>query len=432
MRESMEDYQALLPYQEKALIKWVAQMEATGFPPRLDLFKEVAAELAKKRAEDEGDPELAKISVTWLRGFLKRHPEISAKFATKLDVQRAIATQPAPIRHYFSVLGKLFKQYKFQRENMYNMFEKGFLLGRRSRVQVITRRGRNPPQETQDGSREWITVVETCAGDNTMLPPMVIFKGEGIYHGWFNIKAKVDPRTAFAHSKKGFTMDELALRCLRDYFDAWTKSRPNGEPRLLLLDGHRSHYSLKFVRYARHNNIILVSYPGHSTHLLQPLDLVLFHPLQKAYSDAVDEYTRTSRCGINKQDFWEFYSLAKEQAYTEENIASAWRAAGISPFNPDAVLKPLLAKQTLTPRQVPSKATLLTPSAFVLSKTPLNGPQLRHQLANAKAVVTKKLGDTKEAEVVHQVLDIFNERSNECKTAQEIAIFEKEEIRTRC
>jgi hypothetical protein len=126
----------------------------------------VAAELAKKRAEDEGDPELAKIGVTWQRGFLKRHPEISAKFATKLDVQRAIATQPAPIRHYFSVFGKLFKQYKFKRENMYNMDEKGFLLGRGSRVKVITRRGRNPPEETQDGLREWITIVETCAGVN--------------------------------------------------------------------------------------------------------------------------------------------------------------------------------------------------------------------------------------------------------------------------
>jgi hypothetical protein len=30
-------------------------MESTGFPRRLDLFKEVAAGLAKKRAEDEGE-----------------------------------------------------------------------------------------------------------------------------------------------------------------------------------------------------------------------------------------------------------------------------------------------------------------------------------------------------------------------------------------
>jgi hypothetical protein len=44
--------------------------------------------------------------------------KVSGRASTKLDFQRAIATQPAPIQHYFSVLGN-FKQYKFKRENTY-------------------------------------------------------------------------------------------------------------------------------------------------------------------------------------------------------------------------------------------------------------------------------------------------------------------------
>jgi hypothetical protein len=107
---------------------------------------------------------------------------------------------------------------------------------------------------------------------------------------------------------------------------------------------------LAFVRYARQNDILLVSSPSHSTHLLQPLDLVLFSPLQKAYSKAVADYTRTSRCGVTKKDFWRFYHIAMKEAYTAENIESAWRTSGIFPLNSDAVLQPLLRKQTLTPR----------------------------------------------------------------------------------
>jgi hypothetical protein len=321
-------------------VKWVAQMESTAFPPRLDLFEAVAAHLAQQRAEDEGDPKLATLGCTWLRGFLDRHPGIAARYAVRLDIPRALAGQPGPIRRYFELLGRLFAKYHFKRQNIYNMDKKGFMLGVGNRAKVGTHRTTKPPKETQHGSREWITVVETCAADNTMLPPMVIYQGQAIYRGWYDVDVKMDPRTAFARSDKGITTDELARDWLRDYFDPWTKTRANGEPRLLLLDGHRSHYSLAFVRYARYNNILLVSYPGHSTHLLQPLDLVLFSPLQKAYSTAVADYTRTSRCSITKKDFWKFYLLA-----TAENIKSAWRKSGVFPFNPDDVLQPLLQKQ---------------------------------------------------------------------------------------
>jgi hypothetical protein len=107
----------------------IAQIEATGFPPRLDLFITVAADLAKKRPEDKGDSRLPKIDTTWQQGFFDRHSELSAKFATKLDVPRVIASQPGPIRHYLGILDRLRKQYKFKKENTYNMDEKGFMLG---------------------------------------------------------------------------------------------------------------------------------------------------------------------------------------------------------------------------------------------------------------------------------------------------------------
>ena len=65
------------------------------------------------------------------------------------------------------------------------MDEKGFLLGMFNRAKVIVRRGRRPPRETENGSREWITAVETCCANNAMLPPMVIYRGKGLYRSWF-------------------------------------------------------------------------------------------------------------------------------------------------------------------------------------------------------------------------------------------------------
>ena len=95
--------------------------------------------------------------------------------------------------------------------------------------------------------------------------------------------------------------DKLALAWLRNYFDVWTREQAAGEPRLLLLDGHRTYYSLAFVRYAVQQRSILLSYPGHSAHLLQPLDVCLFAPLKRAYGDAVYEHTHDTIIGVTKR-----------------------------------------------------------------------------------------------------------------------------------
>ena len=145
-QQAHEDYQALTPGMERALTEWVDSWDARGFPPRLDLFKAVAAQLAERRAEEEGDPALAELGPTWLRGFLNRHPTYSTKFAVALDRQRALASNPVLIKDYFEKLGKVLKKHAFKPENMYNMDEKGFLLGYNNRAKVIVQHRRRMPR----------------------------------------------------------------------------------------------------------------------------------------------------------------------------------------------------------------------------------------------------------------------------------------------
>jgi hypothetical protein len=47
-------------------------------------------------------------------------------------------------------------------------------------------------------------------------------------------------------------------------------------PVLLLLDGHQCHFTAKVIEAAKQNNIIILCLPPHTTHGLQPLDLVTF------------------------------------------------------------------------------------------------------------------------------------------------------------
>ncbi|KAF8241485.1 hypothetical protein K440DRAFT_492726, partial [Wilcoxina mikolae CBS 423.85] len=72
--------------------------------------------------------------------------------------------------------------------------------------------------------------------------------------------------------------------------------------------------------------------PIHSTHLLQPLDVVLFSALQNAYKKGIEDYFRITSVGINRDIFFPLYKQARHEAYTLHNIQKAFSTTGIHPF----------------------------------------------------------------------------------------------------
>jgi len=76
--------------------------------------------------------------------------------------------------------------------------------------------------------------------------------------------------------------------------------------RLLILDGHTSHFNWRFFDYCLNVKIIPFCLPAHSTHLLQPLDVGLFSPLQRHYGNGLDEFIRKGHAGMNKGEFLPF------------------------------------------------------------------------------------------------------------------------------
>ena len=59
-------------------------------------------------------------------------------------------------------------------------------------------------------------------------------------------------------------------------FDAQTKEKAGGHTRVVLMDGHSPHYTLELLEYAQDNDIVILGYPPHCTHILQGLDVVCF------------------------------------------------------------------------------------------------------------------------------------------------------------
>jgi hypothetical protein len=81
--------------------------------------------------------------------------------------------------------------------------------------------------------------------------------------------------------------------------------------------------------------------PPHSSHLLQPLDVVSFSVLKRAYSCEIEALIRHYINYITEIGFLPAFKAAFERSFTSANICSAFRGAGLVPLQPDVVLSKL-------------------------------------------------------------------------------------------
>ena len=66
-------------------------------------------------------------------------------------------------------------------------------------------------------------------------------------------------------------------------FDAQTKDKAGECTRVLLMDGHSLYYTLEILEYTRANNIVILRYLLHCTHVLQGLDVVCFMKMKTEF-----------------------------------------------------------------------------------------------------------------------------------------------------
>jgi hypothetical protein len=122
--------------------------------------------------------------------------------------------------------------------------------------------------------------------------------------------------------------------------------------RLLIIDGHESHWPIDFQDCCKEKKIITICMPPHSSHLLQPLDVACFSPLKCSYGNAISALARSRIHYINKQTFLPAFKAAFEKTFTVKNICAGLRGAGLVPHNPEAVLSKLDVRlRTPTPPQ---------------------------------------------------------------------------------
>lgn len=328
--------QKLSDVEEKALIRWIEKLESLGFPPRIHHVREAARRLSGSDI----------IGKNWITRFLDRHPELYLRLTVTIDVKRSQQSNSIVIRDHFNKLNKVVTTFNITEERMYNMDEKGFIMGVADRCKVICKemgRGGSVEVGGDASGRELLTCIEVMSAGKSghVLPTMIIYAGAGHYMGWHKLTDARANNFRFSYSKKGWTNHVLSYAWLTEVFEPNTRPVQPKDWRLLIVDGHDSHVTIEFISFCEDHLIKLYCLPSHITHLLQPLDVGMFAPLQKFYGQAVDRLIRRGNIGLHKGNFLPLYLEAREKAYISQNIQAAWETAGIAPFNPRKVLSKL-------------------------------------------------------------------------------------------
>jgi len=193
---------------------------------------------------------------------------------------------------------------------------------------------------SQDGNREFISLLACISATGVALPPALIYQGESdtLQSTWVE-DWSISSIAYFAVSANGWSCDAIGRQWVQSVFHRHTSQNTRGR-RLLIVDGHSSHVNMEFILLCDQLRILLLILPPHSTHRLQPLDVSLFAPLARYYTNGLNNlmFESLGIVSISKRSFWSIFWPAWQQAFSESNVLSGFKKTGIWPFDPSIIL----------------------------------------------------------------------------------------------
>ena len=323
--------------EEARLVKYLIYMSNLGYGYTRSQVMELGTDLALhlgKRKKD--DPPLSR---TWFSNYMGRWPELRVIKPRGLAVIRAKCASREKIAAYYEELKRILQKYDLEdkSEAIYNIDEKG-LPTEHKPPDIVT--GKNSGGQSITSPKDKITtVIGAGSAIGHQIPPFYIFAG----------KRKIDhlidgglPGTDYTVTESGWSNADVFEEYMKDHFSTYVHVK-EGEHHLVLYDGHASHVTLSLIDWAKERNIILFLLSPHTSHILQPLDVGCFGPLQKIYNKECSSYLRKNPgqvvCRLN---ICQISAKAYSLALSPENLRSSFRRAGIYPYNPEAVPSYLL------------------------------------------------------------------------------------------
>ena len=164
-------------------------------------------------------------------------------------------------------------------------------------VKIVSTKGKKQVSLAASAERgELTTLVGIVNAVSMALPPVYVFPR--IRHPDEYLTNSPTSSIALGNHT-GWMMGELFPKVLEHIKNHTNCTKDNKI--LLLLDNHESHVTVQGINYCRDNGIIMVSFPPHTSHKLQPLDVGIYSPFKTYCAVAFNDWI-TSNPGKNNNN----------------------------------------------------------------------------------------------------------------------------------
>jgi Tc5 transposase DNA-binding domain/helix-turn-helix, Psq domain len=164
--------------EEQALKKHICHLASLGWAPSYTMLTYIAQRYLWSRHEDSR----YQLGKCWAQRFVSRHTELTTTWSIGQDRKRLEAARSGVIPYWLEAFRSICVEYGVQRSDIYNMDEKGTVLGTGGRTRVIVRVShRQLDRQTRvPGNRDFVTLVDCVGIEGGFLTPMVICKAKGV------------------------------------------------------------------------------------------------------------------------------------------------------------------------------------------------------------------------------------------------------------
>lgn len=361
--------QIFSPEEEKALMEIIISMAKVFYGLDKLKVRTLAYRYAAKKGKNIPQTWQRKgmAGEAWLVGFRKRMGNLSLRKPESTSLARAMAFNRHNVNLFFEIFKEAYERLGVLPTRIWNIDETGVNTVPNSR-QILCQTGLKQVGQIKSGERG--TNVSMCcciSASGNALPPAYIF-----------------PRMRFKSSmlrgapagslglanQSGWMNCDIFPEVLHHFIKNMAVSKEN--PGILILDNHGSHYTWDALLLAREHGLSLATIPPHCSHKMQPLDVGVFGPFKRFYTQACDDWHCSNPgAAITIHYVAELSNRAYVKAFNPENITSSFRRTGIFPLNTE-----IFTEDEFLPSTVTDRDTLEENFQQTGEQTPASAPEM--------------------------------------------------------
>lgn len=226
----------------------------------------------------------------WYYNFIRRHPELVLRIPEQISIQRAKAFCKTNVNRFFENFGRLMDEHHFEATDIYNMDETGFSTVPSKIGKVIALKGTRrigKMEAAERGTMVTMALAVNAAGNS--VPPFFLFPRKKMQSYFLD---NVSCGTAGYANESGWMCQPEFVRYMRHFINFAKPSLDRSV--LLFIDNHASHLSVEAIDLAITNGVHIVSFPPHSSHKMQPLDVSVFGPVKTCYNSQCSAWQKAN------------------------------------------------------------------------------------------------------------------------------------------